>query len=81
MKSRAMQVLLALIVVAAIVSTGAFYVVNEGAGRNHGCHYYQGKQYQHCFTFHFTFLSLSGDQAGERVPSGLRQSRIFHLPC
>jgi len=30
MKSRAMQVLLALIVVAAIVSTGAFYVVNEG---------------------------------------------------
>ncbi len=30
MKSRAMQVLLALIVVAAIVSTGSFYVVNEG---------------------------------------------------
>ncbi len=30
MKSRAMQVLLALIVVAAIVSTGAFYVVREG---------------------------------------------------
>jgi membrane protease subunit HflC len=30
MKSRAMQLLLALIVVAAIVSTGAFYVVNEG---------------------------------------------------
>ncbi|MDH3951882.1 MAG: SPFH domain-containing protein, partial [Deltaproteobacteria bacterium] len=30
MKSRAMQVLLALIVVAAMVSTGAFYVVNEG---------------------------------------------------
>jgi len=30
MKSRAMQALLALIVVAAIVSTGAFYVVNEG---------------------------------------------------
>ena len=30
MKSRAMQVLIALIVVAAIVSTGAFYVVNEG---------------------------------------------------
>jgi len=30
MKSRAMQVLLALIVVAAIVSAGAFYVVNEG---------------------------------------------------
>ena len=30
MKSRAMQVLLALIVVAAIASTGAFYVVNEG---------------------------------------------------
>jgi len=30
MKSRAMQVLLALIAVAAIVSAGAFYVVNEG---------------------------------------------------
>ena len=30
MKSRAIQVLLALIVVAAMVSTGAFYVVNEG---------------------------------------------------
>ncbi len=30
MKSRAIQVLLALIVVVAIVSTGAFYVVNEG---------------------------------------------------
>ena len=30
MKSRAIQVLLALIVVAAIASTGAFYVVNEG---------------------------------------------------
>ncbi len=30
MKSRAMQVLLALIVVVAMVSTGAFYVVNEG---------------------------------------------------
>jgi membrane protease subunit HflC len=30
MKSRAMQVLLALIVVAAVISTGAFYVVGEG---------------------------------------------------
>ena len=30
MKSRAMQVLLALIIVVAIVSTGAFYVVREG---------------------------------------------------
>jgi membrane protease subunit HflC len=30
MKSRALQVLLALIVVLAIISTGAFYVVNEG---------------------------------------------------
>ena len=30
MKSRAIQVLLALIVVVAIVSTGAFYVVREG---------------------------------------------------